>query len=376
MVYVLGSLLQDNWSLVAGICSFFPAVSIAAVWFLLPESPVWLLSRGNVQEAEASMRYTRNVTRGESLPDNLQHELDAMMLSSTRLDSSSNWKDKLSFLKRPEAYKPLLIINVFFFFQQASGIFVVISYTVTIVMETGVQVDSYLVTVLIGVSRIVMSIVISYASKRYGRRLLCNISGAGMALSVGALALFLCLMHNDVIGLETAAAYGWVPITALLLSVLTGSLGFLPLPFAMLGEIFPAKIRGWACSFSTFMANIYCFLVVKIFPMMRNLMGFHNVFTFYAAAIAIGTIIMYFWLPETRGKTLEEIEEFFRSGGKAAVRDKAREIMMPELAELENTSVENGRLSMRGCRDTNADKATEKLISGPQCPEELIISKN
>jgi len=124
------------------------------------------------------------------------------------------------------------------------------------------------------------------------------------------------------------------------------------------------------------MANIYCFLVVKIFPMMRNLMGFHNVFTFYAAAIAIGTIIMYFWLPETRGKTLKEIEEFFRSGGKAAVRDKAREIMMPELAELENTSVENERLSMRGCRAANGEKATEKLISGPQCPEESIISKN
>jgi MFS family permease len=197
-----------------------------------------------------------------------------------------------------------------------------------------------------------------------------------MALSVGALALFLCLMHNDVIGPVTAAAYGWVPITALLLFVFTGSLGFLPLPFAMLGEIFPAKIRGWSCGFSTFMATIFSFVAIKIFPMMRNLMGFHNVFTFYAATIAIGTIIMYFWLPETRGKTLEEIEEFFRSGGKAAVRDKAREIMMPELAELENTSVENERLSMRGCRAANGEKATEKPISGPQCPEESMMNKN
>ncbi|KDR07366.1 Solute carrier family 2, facilitated glucose transporter member 8 [Zootermopsis nevadensis] len=325
IVYVMGSLFQENWRFVAGTCCFFPAASIAAVYFLLPESPVWLVSRGRAQEAEATMRYVRNVPREDDLPEDLQQELDAMMNSSTRMERNSSWKDTLSFLRRPEAYKPLLIMNAFFFFQQFSGIFVVILYAVTIVRETGAHVDGYLVTVLIGVSRLVMSVVIGYASTRCGRRLLCNISGVGMALSVGVLAGFLSLTHDGIIGREAAASYGWVPITALLLSVLTGNLGFLTLPFAMLGEVFPAKIRGWASGVTTFIATVFSFLAIKLFPQMKHWMGFHNVFTFYTAVIATGTVTMYFYLPETHGKTLEEIEQCFRGGDRPAGGDKAAE---------------------------------------------------
>lgn len=358
IVYTLGAIFQENWRLVAGVCSIFPAVSIAAVWVILPESPVWLLSRGRVREAEASMRYIRNVPTEEPLPESLQKELDDMMHSSARLDKSNSFKDILGFLKKPEAYKPLLIFNAFFFFQQFSGIFVVLMYAVTIVREIGVHVDGYLVTVLIGISRLVMSAVISYASKRCGRRLLCSISGVGMTLSTGMLAGFLSLMHDGHISHEAAVAYGWIPISALLLSVVTGNLGFLTLPFAMLGEVFPAKIRGWACGVTTFIATIYSFLAIKLFPDMRHWMGYHNVFTLYTAVVAIGTVTMYFCLPETHGKSLQEIEECFRSQGKAADGDKAAKKLMavPE-GLVFSTSNEMAR---------DADKTAACLLARPE----------
>ncbi|XP_023701748.1 facilitated trehalose transporter Tret1-2 homolog isoform X3 [Cryptotermes secundus] len=357
-VYTLGALFQDNWRLVAGVCCFLPAVSIAAVWAMLPESPVWLLSRGRAQEAEASLRYIRSVPTEDPLPDNLQQELDDMMHSSGRLDKTNSWKDILGFLRKPEAYKPLLIFNAFFFFQQFSGIFVVIMYAVTIVREIGVHVDGYLVTVLIGISRLVMSVVISCASKRCGRRLLCNISGVGMTLSSGVLAGFLSLMHDGYISHEAAVAYGWIPITALLLSVLTGNLGFLTLPFAMLGEVFPAKIRGWACGVTTFIATLYSFLAIKLFPDMRHWMGYHNVFTLYTAVVAIGTVTMYFFLPETHGKSLQEIEEFFRSRRKAADGDKAAKKLM---------AVSEGLPFSRSNRvAAGGDKTAACLLPGPE----------
>ena len=312
MVYVMGSLFQENWRLVAGIYSFIPAASIAAVWYMLPESPVWLVSRGWIQEAEVSMRRIRGVPREASLPGDLQQELETMIQSSTRLDKKSIWKDTLIFLKRPEAYKPFLISNALFFFQQFSGLYVVIMYTVTIVRETGVEFDGYLITVVVGIARLVMSFIIIYASTRCGRRLLFITSGVGMTLSVSLLAGFLCLTHDQVIGPETARTFGWVPITALLLTVTMGTLGFLTLPFSMLGEVFPAKIRGWACGVSSFIATIYFFLAIKLFPPMRYWIGFHNVCTTYAAVIAIGTVFAYFYVPETRGKTQKEIEDFFR----------------------------------------------------------------
>lgn len=336
MVYVMGSLFQDNWRLVAGVCCFFPAVSIAAVWYVLPESPVWLMSRGYVQEAENSMRRVRGVPREDDFPDDLQQELEAMINSSTRLDKKSSWKDRINFLKRPEAYKPFLIMNVFFFFQQFSGIYVVIMYTVTIVRETGVQVDGYLVTVLIGISRLVTSFILSYASTRCGRRLLCNISGIGMTLSLGLLAGFLSLTHDGVIGPETVNTFGWVPITALLLSVMMGTVGFLTLPFAMLGEVFPARIRGWACGVSTFLGTIYFFLAIKLFPQMRSWIEFHNICTIYAATVAIGTVFTYFYLPETHGKTLKEIESFFRGDDNKVIGDgQTTEMLMPGSEKFE-----------------------------------------
>jgi len=363
MVYVMGSLFQDNWRLLAGVCSFFPAVSTAAVWYMLPESPVWLVSRGWFQEAEASMRRIRGVPREASFPDDLQQELEAMMHSSTRLDKTINWKDRLIFLKRPEAYKPLLIANTLFFFQYFSGIYAVIMYTVTIVRETGVQVDGYLVTVLIGIARLVMSFAISYVSTRCGRRLLFNISGVGMMLSVGLLAGFLSLTHDEVISPERARTFGWVPITALLLSVMMGTLGFMTLPLAMLGEIFPAQIRGWACGVTTFIGTIYWFLAVKLFPQMKYWIGLHNVCTIYTAVIAIGTVFVYFYLPETRGKTLKEIEDFFR-GDKDKVRrgGQATEEMMPGSERFE--------LFRSDGEPAGRDSTAGKLTLGPRTVDE------
>jgi hypothetical protein len=133
-----------------------------------------------------------------------------------------------------------------------------------------------------------------------------------MTLSIGLLAGFLTLTHDEFIGPETARTFGWVPITALFLYVMMGTLGFLTLPLAMLGEIFPANIRGWASGVTTFIATIFFFLVIKLFPQMKYWIGFHNVCTTFTAVTAIATVFLYFCLPETRGKTLKEIEDSFR----------------------------------------------------------------
>jgi hypothetical protein len=144
------------------------------------------------------------------------------------------------------------------------------------------------------------------------------------------------LTQDNVNGPATVRTFGWVPITALLISVMMGTLGFLTLPFSMLGEVFPAKIRGWACGATTFMGTIYFFLAIKLFTQMRDWIGLHNVFTTYTAVIAIGTVFAYFYVPETRGKTLKEIEDFFRGDNdKVTVGGQAAEKLMPGFETFE-----------------------------------------
>jgi hypothetical protein len=270
------------------------------------------MSRGRVVEAEDSMKRIRGVPRGISLQENLQQEMDVMITSEAQQVTSSSWKDTLRFLKRPEAYRPLLIMNAFFFFQQFSGIFVIIFYAVTIVKETGVNFDSYLAAVIIGVSRLAMTVAISFASRRYGRRVLCNVSGVCMTLSIGGLTLYLTLTHDRIL---SDARYGWWPIMSLVVYILTSSVGFLTLPWAMIGEVFPARIRGPACGVTTCLAYVFSFVTVKTYPEIKHLWGNHGLFTFYSTMALAGTVCMYVYLPETRDRTLQQIEEHFR--GKA-----------------------------------------------------------
>lgn len=235
--------------------------------------------------------------------------MEIMITPETQEDTSSRWKSTLIFLKRPEAYKPLLIMNAFFFFQQFSGIFVLIFYAVTIVQEAGVNLDSYLAAVIIGASRLIMTVVVSFVSRRYGRRVLCNVSGVCMTLSISGLTLYLTLKHDHIL---TDATYGWWPITALVMYILSSTVGFLTLPWAMIGEVFPVRIRGPASGVTTCMAYVFSFVVLKMYPEMKHLWGNHGLFIFYSTISVVGTICMYVYLPETQNRTLQQIEEHFR----------------------------------------------------------------
>ena len=318
LVYMLGAILQDNWRMVAIISTVVPVLSVLAVWLLVPESPVWLTSRRRFDEAELNMKTVRNLSADDKLPEELQEELE-FMISNKESSQKDGWMDTLRFLKKPEAYKPLIIMNLFIFFQQFSGILVVMMYTVNIVKEIGVQFDGYLATVMIGATRFAMSLLISFASKKYGRRPMCNFSGVGMTFSLTALATYMNLVHDGVVARGQAS---WVPISLLVVFILTATVGFYNLPFAMLGEVFPTRIRGSAVGFTTCLAAMFCFVSVKIFPNLKDAFEYRNVFTFYAVVCVIGTITMYKYLPETHGKTLKEIEQAFK--GRSRKRSQIR----------------------------------------------------
>ncbi|XP_069699259.1 facilitated trehalose transporter Tret1-2 homolog isoform X2 [Periplaneta americana] len=347
VMFILGSILQKNWRLIAGLSVIVPVLSILVVWCFLPESPIWLLSKGRIKEAEISLKRVRNVPPDQNLPAGLQQELDAMMSYSMSQDvKKETFTEQLSYLRQPEAYKPLLILNAFTFFQHFSGCTIIMFYALSIVSDMGVNVDTYVATVVLSVARLVVVVALSYASKRFGRRALCNVSGVGMSLSLTALALFSGLMHADVIDSEEAYRFNWIPVTSLLLFVVTSSLGFFWLPASMMGELFPTKIRGSAAGFTGLMGCCLFFLVVKLYPYLKETMRYHNVFILYAVISVIGTIVMYFYLPETQGKTLAEIEQYFKSGERAT-RAEHKSLTSLEIhsTKEDNVSSETSRLT-------------------------------
>jgi hypothetical protein len=138
VVYVLGALLKDNWRLVAGLSAAFPILTAAATLALLPESHLWLLSKGRARPVPGPQ--------------------DAVQ--------SGRQLGRLRALRLPQAWKPLLVLNGYFFFQQFSGIYVVVYYAVDIVLQAGVSMDEYVVTVLLGLLQLVAGIGVSFALTR------------------------------------------------------------------------------------------------------------------------------------------------------------------------------------------------------------------
>ena len=170
IVYVLGALLPDSWRLVAAICGTFPLVVGFATLLLLHESPVWLANKGRPREME---------------------------LGTIRADTTGSTKaprqSQLSALLLPQAWKPLFVLNGYFFFQQFCGIYVVVYYAVDIIRQAEVTLDAYLATVLLGVVQLLAGVAVSFALTRCGRRPMSLISGVGMAVCMVGLALYLQL---------------------------------------------------------------------------------------------------------------------------------------------------------------------------------------
>lgn len=307
LVYALGFCLKDNWSAIAVITACFPAIGLFSVLLLVPESPSWLISKNRIEQARENLCKIYGVKQHtiellQELEVLVNHK-DKTKVAEVSYDNKSCCS-QIQQLSKAACLKPFILVLTYFFFQQFSGSFVVVFYAIDIVEEAGVTMDPYFAIVTVALTRFFSSILVSFLSKKFGRRPLSIVSGAGMTLCMITLALYLFFVNN-----KTSVA--WLPITLLIAYFFTSTLGFLTMPFAMAAECFPGRIRGTATGLITCIAYIFNFVTVKVYPDMVTAMGSGGVFCFYGGMALLGTIFIVLCLPETKGKTLQEIEEYF-----------------------------------------------------------------
>ena len=143
----------------------------------------------------------------------------------------------------------------------------------------------------------------------FGRRILLIVSGTFMTLSLSGLGTFLYLKSNS--DIEQLDDLGWIPLCCLILYVVAFSVGYGAIPFLIMGELFPLQYRHLMSTFSTSF-NLTCsFLVVRTFPDLIKALGIYGTFGLYATCSIFGVIFVIICLPETKGRTLQEISLFF-----------------------------------------------------------------
>ncbi|CAH2061115.1 unnamed protein product, partial [Iphiclides podalirius] len=300
VAHLIGTFLTWQWTAV--ICCLFPVLSVLLLC-AVPESPTWLICKGQMDKGVTSYHWLRGYS------DEAKAELQAIIDKRRAVDNQPipTWREKLSNLKSPELLKPLAIMIIFFITCQFSGNNAVAFYSIEIVEKAvGKGIDHYVAMLVIDALRVVMSVVACVVCKQYGRRPLCFISGVWTALSMIALGSFLHWTGGEPTNLS------WLPLSCLMVYICAISIGLVPLPWMMCGELFPTRVRGLGSGISSATTFLAFFVVVKTAPGMMSTLGDAVTFLFYGSVAFVGTCAMYFILPETKGKSLQEIEDKFR----------------------------------------------------------------
>jgi len=273
-----------------------PAVAFGIGLIFIPNSPRWLIARGHSDQAKAVLQKIRS-------PDQVEGELNQIQESVGQQKGS--WSELLS-----PVLRSAMIVGVgLAIAQQITGINTVIYYAPTILKFAGLSSApaAILASVGVGIVNVVFTLIAMQLIDRVGRRPLLMVSLAGMAVSLFVLGLAFSLP-------QFAGSLGWIAVGSLMAYVGSFAVGLGPVFWLILSEIYPLSIRGRAMSIGT-IANWSANLIVALsFLTLTQVLGKPATFWLYGLVTIGAWLFAFFLVPETKGKTLEQIEAHFRAG--------------------------------------------------------------
>lgn len=276
--------LDTGWRIMLG-SEVIPALIFFVLLLLIPESPRWLASKGKLDNAKAILEKINGQYKAAELLTEIQDSFKEEKGSVKELFSSS--------------LRMAMLIGMFLaFFSQITGINAIIYYAPEIFKSVGFGADSAMFqTVIIGIVNTIFTFVAIVFIDKYGRRTLLLWGVTGMIICLGGVGL---MFHFEL------SSGPWLLLFILgFIASFAMSLG--PIPWVLISEIFPTKVRGVAMSISVLMVWIGVVLITQLTPILLD--GFGGAITFWIfmfnAIILI--IFTYKMIPETKGKTLEEI---------------------------------------------------------------------
>uniref|UniRef100_U5EJ99 Facilitated trehalose transporter Tret1 n=1 Tax=Corethrella appendiculata TaxID=1370023 RepID=U5EJ99_9DIPT len=285
-----------NWSELAFLGGTLP-VPFLVLMLLIPETPRWYVSRGSEERARNALQWLRGKKA------DVEPELKGIIKSHCEAERHASQGALLDLMKKCNL-KPLSISLGLMFFQQLSGINAVIFYTVSIFKDAGSTIDGNLCTIIVGIVNFIATFIATLLIDRLGRKVLLYISDVAMILTLFILGAFFYMKNSG----ADVSAVGWLPLASFVIFVLGFSLGFGPIPWLMMGEILPGKIRGSAASVATAFNWSCTFVVTKTFADIIGSIGSHGAFWMFGSVCVVGLFFVIFYVPETQGKSLEDIE--------------------------------------------------------------------
>ncbi|KAG5861549.1 hypothetical protein JTB14_026356 [Gonioctena quinquepunctata] len=299
---------------------------------LIPETPVWLVTKNRLEEARKSLAWLRGWTGIESI-ENEFRKLYKEIEMSKDIDEKNHTTmvglEKFRLFGKRNFTRPYLLIMLAFVLCHFNGNTPLQAYAIKIFNVFKAPLNEYYSTVLLGLVQLLGCILSISLIGYLGKRIINFISVFGTAICfivVGTYAYINEIKYLNGQGTSNgnidSDPYSWISVTLLVTSTFLSYLGIKILPWILIGELFGHEIRATASGISAGSGYVIGFLANKFFLDMVSSFTLPGVFWFYGCVGILGTVLLYFILPETEGKTLFEITEHF--AGRNKLTNKVR----------------------------------------------------
>lgn len=265
-----------------------PSALFLVLAFFIPESPRWLAMKGNDAQARSILTRIGGSEYAES-------ELDSVK----KANASDAQQGGLRMLFSRPFHRVLLLGVVIAVFQQWCGTNVIFNYAQEIFQSAGYEIGDVLFNIVVtGIANVVFTIVAIFTVDRLGRRALMLLGAGG--LCVIYLILGICYYLN---------VTGFFMIVLVVLAIACYAMTLGPCTWVLISELFPNRVRAVAVATCTFALWVGSSTLTYTFPLLNTALGSYGTFWIYSAVCFCGLLFFAFRLPETKGKSLEELEK-------------------------------------------------------------------
>lgn len=292
-----------SWRVMLGV-GILPSFFIGAALFIIPESPRWLVMKNRVEEARTVLLKT--IDNEAEVEERLAEILLAAGTgSSEKYEEKAVWREMLS--PSPSLRRMLITGFGIQCFQQITGIDATVYYSPEIFQGAGIQDKSKLLaaTVAVGVSKTAFILVAIFLIDKLGRKPLLYVSTIGMTVCLFSIGVTLTFIGQGQVGIAMAILF-------VCSNVAFFSVGIGPVCWVLTSEIFPLRLRAQAAALGAVGNRVCSGLVAMSFLSVTRAISVGGTFFVFSVISAISVLFVYALVPETKGKSLEQIELLFK----------------------------------------------------------------
>lgn len=290
------------------------SIAFMCLFCRFPDSPEFLQMVCKTDESEASYKFYGNLSERTGI--SIIGKTDVEFVCVKEIVGRKRERITMKDFRDPATQKGALLAITLIIFADLCGSFVIINFLTQIFEAAHIQFDIYMSTIIVGVIQIIGSSVATGLVDLCGRRVLLMWSALGTGICLAALSIYFQLLSYPSQS-ELVLQLTWLPIVALGGTILISTLGVTTLPFFVIAELLPVKLRSIVSTACLGISWCCVFLLLQFYQDLNDLLGIQGTMALFAVCCFADIVFVYFSLPETRNLTFEEIHVKLSARGRA-----------------------------------------------------------